>query len=70
MSTAGNATVCHGIIEDFDITGIGESRQIGLGTLDFPIGHRCPINVLCDELPPRWAHEFPGAKHDYLMVSI
>ena len=70
MSTAGNVSVCHGIIEDLDITGIGESRQIVLGTFDFSIDHRCPINVLCDEHAPRSAHEFSVAKHDYLMVSI
>ena len=70
MSTAGNSTICHGITEDLDITGIGESRHMVLGTFDFSKDNRCPINVLCDELPPRSAHEFPGAKHKYLMVSI
>ena len=70
MSTPGNATVCYGIIEDLDITGIGESRQIVTGTFDFSIDCRCPIHVLCDELPLRSAHEFLVAKYDYLMVSI
>jgi hypothetical protein len=62
MSTTGNATVCHGIIEDFDITGIGESRQIVIGTWDFSIDYRYPINVLCDKHSPRSAHEFQFSK--------
>ena len=71
MGSPGNATVCHGIIEDLDITGIGESQQIVCNrNFDFSIDCRCPIHVLCDELPLRSAHEFPVAKHDYLMVFI
>ena len=35
-----------------------------LGTFDFSIDYRCPINVLYDEHAPKSAHEFPVAKHD------
>ncbi|KIK04520.1 hypothetical protein K443DRAFT_4501 [Laccaria amethystina LaAM-08-1] len=55
MSTAGNATVCHGIIEDFDITGIGIRSTFYVTSILLVVNASIPG---CDVRGPFWTLDF------------
>ena len=49
--------ICQGLIEDSDITGLGERQQPSRYTnFVLPRVYRCPNNVLHDKHPHRWPH--------------